>query len=112
MLPLTLSFQENLKLLPTIDRVQRIDIFDTQGVLTGRIFNQPGQKGSLAVYQYLKMAFGAIDAQAAAYGLLVFAEHRAEAEARPGSHPNIDRLLAIVEGTESLAIDIISEDSR
>jgi hypothetical protein len=35
----------------------------------------------------------------------VFAEHTADARNRPGAHPNVDRLLAIVDGGEALRID-------
>ena len=34
---------------------------------------------------------------AARHGLALYAEHTADARARPGAHPNIDRLLAIAE---------------
>ena len=36
-------------------------------------------------------------ADAARHGLALYAEHTADARARPGAHPNIDRLLAIAE---------------
>jgi hypothetical protein len=71
------------------------------------IENQPGKQGSLAVYQYLKQAFGDLDAAAAEHGLVVFAEHTADARERPGAHPNIDRLLAIAAGGAPLGIRVI-----
>jgi hypothetical protein len=68
----------------------------------------PGKQGSLAVYQYLGRIFGALDAKAAEHGLAVFAEHTADARNRPGAHPNVDRLLAIVAGGEALRIEVVS----
>ena len=104
------TFKENLQQLPTIDGVQRIDLLDAQGALVASIENQPGKQGSLAVYQYLKQAFGALDARAAEHGLAVFAEHTADARSRPGAHPNIDRLLEIVAGGGPLQIEVVAAD--
>ncbi len=101
-------FKENLQLLPPIGGMQRIDLIDGTGAVVASIENQPGKQGSLAVYQYLKQAFGTLDAKAAEHGLAVFAEHTADARNRPGAHPNIDRLLAIVAGGAPLKIDVIS----
>lgn len=102
------TFKDNLLKLPSIDGVQRIDLVDGDGVTVGSIENQPGKQGSLAVYQYLEMRFGTLDAEAAAHGLLLFAEHSADARTRPGAHPNIDRLLAIAAGGASLKIEVVA----
>ena len=102
------SFKENLQQLPSIDGVQRIDLIDQSGVVVGSIENQPGKQGSLAVYQYLKQVFGTLDAKAATHGLSVFAEHTADARKRPGAHPNIDRLIAIIDGGAPLNIQVIA----
>ena len=101
-------FKENLQQLPPIDGVQRIDLIDATGAVVASIENQPGKQGSLAVYQYLKQTFGTLDAKAAEHGLAVFAEHTADARNRPGAHPNIDRLLAVIAGGGALRIDVIS----
>lgn len=101
-------FKQNLAQLPPIAGVQRIDLIDGNGVVVAGIENQPGKQGSLAVYQYLKLAFGELDAKAAEHGLAVFAEHTADARHRPGAHPNIDRLLAIAAGGAPLRIDVIA----
>jgi hypothetical protein len=101
-------FKENLQKLPPIDGVQRIDLIDGSGAVVGSIENQPGKQGSVAVYQYLQQTFGALDPKAAEHGLAVFAEHTADARNRPGAHPNIDRLLAIVGGAVALKIEVIS----
>lgn len=103
------TFKDNLQQLPPVTGVQRIDLVDANGLVVASIENQPGKQGSVAVYQYLKQSFGALDAKAAEHGLLVFAEHTADARARPGAHPNVDRLLAIAAGEGPLHIEIIAE---
>ncbi|MET0241587.1 MAG: DUF2322 family protein [Sphingobium sp.] len=102
------TFKDNLQQLPPIDGVQRIDLFDGTGALIASIENQPGKQGSLAVYHYLKQIFDILDARAAEHGLAVFAEHSADARARPGVHPNVDRLLAIVAGGPALTIEVVA----
>ncbi|PLR23895.1 DUF2322 domain-containing protein [Caulobacter zeae] len=101
------TFKDNLQQLPAIDGVARVDLVDAEGTVVASIENQPGKKGSVAVYQYLKQAFGALDARAAEHGLAVFAEHTADARENPGAHPNVDRLIAIAEGGAPLGIDVV-----
>ena len=103
----TASFKDNLQLLPSADNLTRIELCDANGALVDTIENQPGKQGSLVVYQYLAQTFGAIDAQAAAHGIDVFAEHTADAKNRPGAHPNIDRLLDILAGNPPLTVKLI-----
>lgn len=100
----TASFKDNLQLLPSVEGLARIELLDSAGAIVASIENQPGKQGSLAVYQYLHQAFGSLDAKAAAYGLDVFAEHTPDARNRPGAHPNIDRLIEIVDGGAALQI--------
>jgi hypothetical protein len=102
------TFKDNLQQLPAIDGVQRVDLFDDAGAVVASIENAPGKQGSLAVYQYLKQAFGLLDALAAAHGLEVFGEHTADARERPGAHPNIDRLLSIAAGGPPLRIEVVA----
>lgn len=102
------TFKDTLQHLPAIDGVQRIDLTNAQGAVVASIENAPGKQGSLAVYQYLHQQFGALDAKAAEHGLAVFGEHAADARQRPGAHPNIDRLIAIVDGGEALAIAVVA----
>lgn len=101
------TFKDNLRHLPSVDGVQRIDLVDSEGASIASIENQPGKQGSLAVYQYLKQCFGALDAAAAEYGLVLFGEHTADARNRPGAHPNIDRLLEIAAGGAPLRIEVL-----
>ncbi|MFC3214513.1 MULTISPECIES: DUF2322 family protein [Novosphingobium] len=104
------SFKDNLLQMPSIEGVQRIDLVDDAGSAVASIENKPGKQGSLAVYQYLRQAFGRLDANAAEHGLLVFGEHTQDARNRPGAHPNIDLLLATATGGPVLRIEVISTD--
>ncbi len=104
-------FKENLVLMAatgSIDGIARIELRDGSGAVVATIENAPGKQGSLAVYHYLKQAFGTLDAAAAEHGLAVFAEHTADARNRPGAHPNVDRLLAVIAGGGALTIDEIA----
>ena len=105
------TFKDNLQQLPSVDGVQRIDLVDGKGAVVASIENQSGKQGSLAVYQYLKQVFGTLDAKAAEHGLVVFAEHTADARNRPGAHPNVDCLLAIAAGGTPLGIEVIAAGS-
>ncbi|RKR36451.1 DUF2322 family protein [Paraburkholderia sp. BL17N1] len=101
-------FKDNLAQMPGIDAIARIDLVDGKGAVVASIENKPGKQGSLAVYHYLQQTFGTLDAKAAEHGLVVFAEHTADARHRPGAHPNVDILLAIAAGGEALRIDVIA----
>ena len=104
----TASFKDNLALMPSIDTLTRIELSNAQGAVVARIENQPGKQGSLVVYQYLFQEFGEINAAAALHGLEVFAEHTADAKARPGAHPNIDQLFAIIDGAAALQVRLVT----
>ncbi|WP_454827340.1 DUF2322 family protein [Paraburkholderia xenovorans] len=101
-------FKDNLAQMPGIEGIARIDLVDGKGAVVAGIENKPGKQGSLAVYNYLQQTFGTLDAKAAAHGLVVFAEHTADARNRPGAHPNVDILLAIAAGGEALRIDVVA----
>jgi hypothetical protein len=103
----TASFKDNLQLLPSVADVSRIDLTDPDGAVVASIKNEAGKQGSLVVYQYLAQNFGSLDAQAAAHGLVVFAEHTEDAKNRLGAHPNIDRLFAVIDGAGPLNIAVI-----
>ena len=101
-------FKDNLALLPTIDGLAHIELLDAAETIVATIENKPGKQGSLAVYQYLAKSFDQLDATAAAHGVEVFAEHTKDAKNRPGAHPNIDLLLAIIDGGAPLSIRVIA----
>lgn len=90
-------FAENLAALPAVDHLIALELTAPDGAVVV-IENKPGSQGSLRVYQYLLANFGAIDINAAAEGLALYAEHTVDARLNPGKHPNIDRLLDIESG--------------
>ncbi len=92
-----MSFAENLKALPKVSHLLAIQLIDKEGQVVASIENKPGQTGSLAVYNHLGQIYGAINAEAARKGLDLYAEHMTDARGNPGKHPNIDRLLKLVE---------------
>ena len=100
----TASFKGNLDLMPSVEGITRIDLADASGAVVASIENAPGKAGSVRVYNYLNTVFGALTPEAAAHGLEVFAEHTADAKARRGAHPNIDRLLEVIEADSRLTI--------
>lgn len=104
----TASFKDNLQLLPSLEGLARIELLAADGSVVATIENQPGKQGSLAVYQYLQQAFGVLDAKACEHALEVFAEHTPDARNRPGAHPNIDRLIEIVDGGSALQIKLVA----
>ncbi|GHU34155.1 hypothetical protein AGMMS50256_27390 [Betaproteobacteria bacterium] len=98
------QFAENLKKLPGISHLAAIRLLDGEGNEIAIIENKAGSLGSLAVYNHLAQTFGAITPDAARKGLELFAEHTEDARKHPGKHPNIDRLLALIEEKKTLRI--------
>ena len=91
-----MAFAENLAGLASADHLTRIELTASDGEMSV-IENKPGSQGSLKVYCHLLAKYGRIDGDAAREGLALFAEHAEDARANPGKHPNIDRLLRVVE---------------
>lgn len=100
------AFTDNLAQMPAIDHLARAEL-RVSGDVIATIPNAPGKQGSLMVYTYLHETFGTIDAKAAAHGLELFAEHTADAKARPGAHPNIDHLLTVIDTGAPLTVTLI-----
>ena len=98
------QFAANLKKLPGISHLAALNLLDADGRVLVAIQNQAGSQGSLAVYNHLAQTFGAITPDAARKGLELFAEHTEDARINPGKHPNIDRLLGLIESKETLRI--------
>ena len=92
-----MAFADNLKSLPSIAHLAALELIDASGRTVASIENKPGKSGSLTVYAALAARHGRIDATAAREGLELFAEHTEDARAHPGKHPNIDRLLELIE---------------
>lgn len=90
-----MDFKAILDTLPSAAHLRGLDVVDATGAVVHHIPAVPGKLGSLRVYHALAERFGgALTADAVAQGLAWFAEHVAEARVHPGSHPNIDLLLA------------------
>jgi hypothetical protein len=102
------TFNEILLTLDDSDHIDRIEIY-RNNVLTGTIENKPGSQGSIKVYQHLWKLFGAITLDAAIEGLDLYSEHTEDAQKNPGKHPNIDRLLSVMEDEQSLDLKIIKK---
>ena len=103
-----MAFADNLKQLPSIAHIAELQLIDADGNLSASIPNAPGKTGSVTVYNALFAKHGSINVAAAEEGLQLFAEHTEDAKARPGAHPNIDRLLQIAESGQPLAIRLIA----
>ena len=99
-----MGFAENLKALPGVSHLAAIQLLDREGTIVATIENKPGQTGSLAVYNHLGQLYGAITSEAAKKGLELYAEHAADAQSHPGKHPNIDRLLTLVNAGGTLRV--------
>ena len=100
-----MTFADNLKQLPKVSHLAALQLLDAaDGSLVATIENKPGQTGSLTIYNHLGQLYGAIGAEAARKGLDLYAEHAEEARTRPGKHPNIDRLLKLIEEPRMLRV--------
>lgn len=99
-----MAFADNLKQLPSVAHLEALDLLNAQGEVVATLHNKPGQAGSLAVYNAVAERFGAINTEAAQAALDIFAEHTADARQHPGHHPNIDRLLALIESGQTLSV--------
>lgn len=104
-----MNFTDQLKELPAISHLAELQLVDEKGQIVARIENKPGKTGSLTVYHALALKHGGqITPTAAQEGLVLFAEHTADALRRPGAHPNIDRLFDIIQTGQAYTVKLIS----
>ena len=104
-----MHFSDRLKQLPSPAHLAALHLLGADGQVLATIENKPGQAGSLAVYAALAALYGGhITPAAARLGLEWYGEHTQDALAHPGKHPNIDRLLAWAEGSESYRVQTIA----
>ena len=103
-----MAFADNLKQLPAVSHLAALQLLDAAGNVVATIENKPGQSGALAVYAALAAKHGSINVAAAQDGLDIFAEHTISARAHAGSHPNIDRLLALIASGACLSVVLIN----
>lgn len=100
------KFSDVLQTLDDASHVQRIELFNGDGSPAGVIENKPGSQGSVKVYYHLYRMYGEISLDAAVEGLGLFAEHTGDAENCPGKHPNVDRLLNLLEDEQPLQVKV------
>ena len=62
------------------------------------------------MYNHLGQIHGAITPEAATQGIDIYAEHSEDARLNPGKHPNIDRLIGLVERGETLRVKHVLRD--
>ncbi|MEG1733487.1 MAG: DUF2322 family protein [Comamonas sp.] len=103
-----MAFADNLKQLPSIEHIAELQLIAADGSLAASIPNAPGKAGSVTVYNALAVKHGSINVAAAEEGLQIFAEHTDDAKARPGAHPNIDRLLQVIASGQGYAVKVIA----
>ena len=101
------AFTENLAGMPGIDGIARIELLNGNTV-AAVIENKAGSQGSLRVYRHLAEKHGAITPTAAQEGLELYAEHTADARNNPGKHPNIDRLIDLINSNTTLSVNLIN----
>lgn len=101
-----MSFSEVLASLPTIDDIEAIELYEGKK-LFARIDNKPGSAGSVKVYHALFEEFGVINTDAANKGIEMYCQHTEDARNNPGKHPNIDRLLDVIDNDQVLTVKVI-----
>mmetsp|Transcript_7600 Transcript_7600/g.19496 ORF Transcript_7600/g.19496 Transcript_7600/m.19496 type:complete len:144 (-) Transcript_7600:26-457(-) len=88
------GLKENLASLPAHEDVTLVTVKETGHTIKPG----PGKMASVRIYAELEKLFGGkLDSTAAEWALGVYDEYVAEAKEVPGSHPNIDILLGVVE---------------
>ena len=102
------KFSDVLLTLDNTDHVQRIELFHEDGSNAGVIENKPGSQGSVKLFHHLYKMFGSISLDAAVEGLSLYAEHTEDAENCPGKHPNVDKLIDVLENEAPLAVKVVN----
>ncbi len=105
------KFSDVLQSLDDSSHVSRIEMYKKDGSEAGVIENKPGSLGSIKVYYHLARMYGEISLDAAVEGLSLYAEHTEDAENCPGKHPNIDRLLNILEDEQPLTVKVFETNT-
>ena len=100
------KFKDILETLEDASHIKKIEFYDKDKTLVGKIENKPGSLGSIKVYHHLWRVFGQLNLDAAVEGLDLYSEHTEDAQNHPGKHPNIDRLLDIIETEEVFSIKL------
>jgi hypothetical protein len=101
------NFSEILPTLAPIDNITALVLVDALGNFVAQIDNKPGSAGSVRVYHHLFQQFGVINVASAKAGLELYAEHTEDAKLNLGEHPNIDRLLDVIETGTELGVKVL-----
>ena len=100
------GLKENVAALPSAAHVKRI----TLPQIKHELVPAPGKMASVAIYAYLAQTHaGKLTQAAAAEAIKLYAEASDDAKLHPGSHPNIDLLFPVAEGTVA-PYDIVVEN--
>ena len=102
------KFSDVLLTLDNTDHVKRIELYHEDGSVAGVIENKPGSQGSVKVFHHLYKMYGGITLDAAVEGLSLYAEHTEDAENCPGKHPNVDKLIDVLENEAPLTVKVVN----
>ena len=102
------KFSDVLLTLDNTDHVKRIELYHEDGSAAGVIENKPGSQGSVKVFHHLYKMYGGITLDAAVEGLSLYAEHTEDAENCPGKHPNVDKLIDVLENEAPLTVKVVN----
>ncbi|MFO7953368.1 DUF2322 family protein [Thioalkalivibrio sp.] len=101
------------KKLPDVSNIERLELFGEDYNPTATIENVDGQNLSLQIYYQLALDYGGIGPKAANSGLLLYGSHADDARANPGKHPNIDRLIDVLNNDYYLSVKAVPKrDSK
>ena len=100
------------KKLPDVSNIERLELFGEDYNPTATIENVEGQSLSLQIYSQLALDFGGIGPKAANSGLLMYGSHADDARANPGKHPNIDRLIDVLNNDFYLSVKAVPKRSN
>ncbi|OOC48564.1 MULTISPECIES: DUF2322 family protein [Thioalkalivibrio] len=100
------------KKLPDVSNIERLELFGEDYNPTATIENVEGQSLSLQIYYQLALDFGGIGPKAANSGLLMYGNHADDARANPGKHPNIDRLIDVLNNDFYLSVKAVPKRSN
>ncbi|WP_024325898.1 DUF2322 family protein [Thioalkalivibrio sp. AKL19] len=95
------------KKLPDVSNIERLELFGEDYNPTATIENVDGQNLSLQIYYQLALDYGGIGPKAANSGLLLYGSHADDARANPGKHPNIDRLIDVLNNDYYLSVKAV-----
>ncbi|WP_018873163.1 DUF2322 family protein [Thioalkalivibrio sp. ALJ16] len=95
------------KKLPDVSKIERLELFGEDYNPTATIENRDGQILSLQIYYQLALDYGGIGPKAANSGLLMYGSHADDARANPGKHPNIDRLIEVLNNDYYLSVKAV-----